>query len=243
MTSDRLEPSACPPVTYLHTRAANPPGYDNPDEPGAGHADVINRLAGVFRPYGWSDESVSGYLLGLGDLDLGDLTRAAIIAVRVCERMPTAAELRRIVAHDHIGAAPTVDEAWAEISWGSAPTAAPANPPGHTRSSPGPWSPWADGPPCASPTTSSGFASGTAAPTASTPSGPKPKRSPPPVPGPFAHAWHRPPATPGGPPVPVDRLSAAADTLGDPSPTMTSPDDDQYGDAPDVTDGAHGDAS
>ncbi len=60
------------------------------------HVELIRQLAAAHRPYGWSDESIDGYLLAVGDLDAVDscaaLSSPPSAPPRRCRRRP---ELRR----------------------------------------------------------------------------------------------------------------------------------------------------
>jgi len=78
--------------------------------------ELIRQLAAAHRPYGWSDESVDGYLMALGDVDVELVRRAVVAAVRTRDKMPAPAELRRDALALLVGKGPPdVDQAWSEV--------------------------------------------------------------------------------------------------------------------------------
>ena len=80
------------------------------------HSDLIRRLAAAFRPYGWSDESVTAYLIAVVDLPLDSARQAVVNQIRTKDQMPSASELRReILAIAIPDGPPHVDAAWNEV--------------------------------------------------------------------------------------------------------------------------------
>jgi hypothetical protein len=83
----------------------------------ATYVELVRQLAAAHRPYGWTDESVDGYVMALADLDVDLVRRAVVDAIRTHDKMPTPAELRRIALSlvvDGDGP-PDVDAAWSEV--------------------------------------------------------------------------------------------------------------------------------
>jgi hypothetical protein len=78
--------------------------------------ELVTNLAAAFQPYGWTDKSVDGYLIGLGDLPVDAVRRAIVAAIRTSERMPVPATLRRTILRASMtNPPPHVDTAWHEV--------------------------------------------------------------------------------------------------------------------------------
>lgn len=84
----------------------------NPTE----HIELIQQLAAVHQPFGWSDNSVDGYLLGLADLPVDLLRQVVVTSIQTADGMPTPANLRR-AALDLVAPLrpPSVEAAWQEV--------------------------------------------------------------------------------------------------------------------------------
>jgi hypothetical protein len=80
------------------------------------HVELIQQLAAVHSPFGWSDQSVDGYLLGLGDLPLDALRQAVVSSIQTGGKMPTPAEIRRdVLAMVVTDGPPSPEAAWREV--------------------------------------------------------------------------------------------------------------------------------
>jgi hypothetical protein len=79
------------------------------------HSDLIDLLVDTFRPYGWTDRSIDGYVLAIGDLPFDAVRSAVFAAIRAESKMPAPADLRRAVLEQATGGTPGVDEAWSEV--------------------------------------------------------------------------------------------------------------------------------
>lgn len=80
------------------------------------HTDWINKLAAAVRPYGWTEKSIDGYLIALGDLPVEALGKAVGVSLRTRDRMPAPSELRRDILHMIApDGPPHVDAAWVEV--------------------------------------------------------------------------------------------------------------------------------
>jgi hypothetical protein len=83
---------------------------------GAAHVEQVQLLADHYRPFGWSDRSVDGYLVAIGDLDVEVVRRAVVDTIRTHDKMPSGAELRRSALRLVTGdGPPDVDVAWTEV--------------------------------------------------------------------------------------------------------------------------------
>lgn len=80
------------------------------------HVKLIQQLASVHQPFGWTDDSVDGYLLGLGDLPINVFRQVVVTSIQTGDKMPAPATLRRaaleIVAPNR---PPSVEVAWHEV--------------------------------------------------------------------------------------------------------------------------------
>jgi len=84
--------------------------------PLAEHIKLIQQLAAVHSPFGWSDLSVDGYLLGLGDLPVDALRQAAVSSIQTGDKMPSPAELRRDILTMVVpDGPPSPEAAWREV--------------------------------------------------------------------------------------------------------------------------------